>query len=69
MTNPVVEYLKDHPNIIYSLRTLSKRLHLRKKIINQYYYQDQKFNSNPEIKNAEPLDIGSNRHNLNLVYY
>ena len=63
--NPVEDYFKDELNQkkCLSVKTLSKRLNMRKKDV--YFYI---FNC-PDIKRVEPLDVGSLATNTRVFKY
>jgi hypothetical protein len=63
--NPVEDYFKDELNQKKSLsvKTLSKRLNMRKKDV--YFYI---FNC-PDIKRVDPLDVGSLATNSRVFKY
>ena len=63
--NPVEDYFKDELNQKKSLsvKTLSKRLNMRKKDV--YFYI---FNC-PDIKRVDPLDVGSLARNTRVFKY
>ena len=61
--NPVEEYLKEHKGTIYSVRSMKRSLELSsRKII---YYSHQSNN----IRQADPLEVGSNRKEFNIYCY
>ena len=63
MINPVEEHLKINDKKILSLRVLSKELNLKKKQIDYFVH-----NSN-NIRNCEPIEVGSGRYKLNIYTY
>lgn len=61
--NPVEEYLKDHKGTIFSVRTMKRSLELSsRKLI---YYA----NNSDHIRQADPLEVGSNRKEFNIYCY
>lgn len=63
MTNEVEEFLKCSPNTIYSIKTLSKRLNMRKKHV--YYL----YKISDHIEKAKPFEVGSNKYDFNIFKY
>ena len=67
--NPVEKFLKEYKShdvyndTIYSIKTLSKKLGLRKRQI--YFYCI----ISPNISKCNPIDVGSGKKNLNIFKY
>lgn len=61
--NELENFLRENKNVIYSIKTLSKRLNIRKKHV-YYLYK----NSDNIIK-SKPLDVGCNKFNFNIFQY
>ena len=61
--NELEEFLKNSSNVIYSIKTLSKRLNMRKKHI--YYL----FKKSENVVKCKPFDVGSNKSKLNIFKY
>lgn len=67
--NPVENFLKEYKshdvynNTIYSIKTLSKKLRLKKRQI--YFY----CNISPNISKCNPIDVGSGKKILNIFKY
>jgi hypothetical protein len=60
--NPVLDFLKEHPSVIFSPKTISNKLKINKKIIFRH-------SLDPDIKRANSIDVGSWKHGLTLLYY
>ena len=63
MDNQLEEFLKSHSNVIFSIKTLSKRLNLKKKHI--YYL----YKNSEHIIKASPKEVGSNKNIINIFKY
>lgn len=64
LDNNILEnFLKENKNITYSIKTLSKRLNVKKKHIYFLYKQSN------NIKKGNPLEVGSNKHSFNIFKY
>ena len=63
MTNEVENFLKTSPNTIYSIKTLSKRLNMRKKHV-FYLYK-----ISDHIEKVKPFEVGSKKYKLNIFKY
>lgn len=61
--NEVEDFLKKSPNTVYSIKTLSRRLNIRKRHVFYLY----KISDN--IIKAQPFEVGSNKHNFNIFKY
>jgi len=75
-SNPVVEYLSEHKNVILSVRTLAKRLSIPCKSVCYHYFNEQemakKQNREPLIHKESNIKNGSNhycgRKQVQLLY-
>ena len=61
--NPVENFLKEYNNTIYSIKTLSKKLRLKKRQI--YFYCV----ISPKISKSHSFNVGSGKKNLNIFKY
>ena len=73
MSNPLIDFLKLHKDTIFSTRTLSKKIQIKRTKVNYY--------KNLEIKNAKseerdsrfvspkPISVGSRKYYLDLLKY
>lgn len=61
--NELEDFLKKSPNTVYSIKTLSRRLNMRKK---QVYYL---YKTSDHIIKAKPFDVGSNKYSFNIFKY
>jgi hypothetical protein len=61
--NPVEEFLSDNKNVIYSIRSLSKELNIKKRQV--YYY----YTKSDNIIKATPIMVGSGKSKLNIFKY
>ncbi len=65
-SNPVVEYLTEHKNVILSVRNLAKRLSISRKSVCYHYFKEQemakKQNREPLIHKASNVEVGSSRY-------
>lgn len=73
MVNPLIEYLEQNDNSIFSCKTLAKRLKVKKPKIN--YYKQLEINSAKSEKRSvrficpAPITVGSLKNELNLLKY
>ena len=63
-TNPVESYLKENSNKILSIKTIAKRLNLKKRTTTFFC-----FNSKFIEKIDDPLIVGSNKFSINCFKY
>jgi len=63
MTNPVEEYLSNNKNVKLSIKSLSKRLDMKKKQV--YYYTTK----SDHIRKIDPLEVGSLKTVINVFEY
>ena len=61
MNNPVVSFLREHPRVIFSPKSISRRTGLQIKHVVRMAH------NNPNIRLAEPREVGSGRYNLTLL--
>ena len=60
--NPVLDFLKEHRSVIFSPKTISKKLNIKNKEIFRYSLDS-------DIKRAKSSDVGSWKRGLTLLYY
>ena len=56
----IEDFLKKRPNTIYSLRTISRNVGIKKRKV--FYY----INNNKDIIKCDSYDVGSSKRNLQL---
>lgn len=61
--NPVEDFLSDNKNVIYSIRSLSKQLNIKKCQV--YYY----YTKSDNIIKAKPIMVGSGKSKLKIFKY
>lgn len=66
MQNPVVDYLRENPELKVSNMTLKHRLKLNRSRIRHFIYYAFRDNL---IRKVAPLEVGSNRHIKNVFIY
>ena len=72
--NILLNYLERNKNVIYSVKTLAKRLSLSRKTICYYYFNELKLakdeNRNPRFTKVGPINVGSHKYcNKNSVQF
>jgi len=73
MVNPLIEYLEQNDNSIFSCKTLAKRLKVKRPKIN-YYKQIEINNAKSEKRHVrficpDPIIVGSLKNKLDLLKY
>lgn len=58
--NPVYVYLQNASGVKLSVRTLSKRLNLKKRAVHYYCYKD------PRIRNVKGFEVGTGKSKINV---
>ena len=61
MNNPVVSFLREHPRVIFSPKSISRRTGLQIKHVVRMAH------NNRILGLAEPREVGSGRYNLTLL--
>ena len=61
--NPVEEFLSNNKNVIYSCKTMSKRLNMRGMDVIYYAL------SSSNLKRVPPIEVGCGKHSLLLFKY
>ena len=61
--NPVEDFLYNNKNIIYSCKTMSKKLNMRGKDIIYYAL------SSSNLKRVSPIEVGSGKHSMLIFKY
>lgn len=61
--NEVEDFLKNSPNTVYSIKTLSRRLNMKKKHV--YYL----YKISDHVTKVKPFDVGSNKYDFNIFKY
>ena len=64
MNNPLVDFLTQHKGVVYSTKTLKKRLGVNHKKVFHYMHLDE----NNKIELVKPLFVGSNKKKNYLLY-
>lgn len=61
MDNPVTSFLREHPRVIFSPKSVSRHTGMRIKHVVRMAHNDS------AIRLAEPREVGSDRHKLTLL--
>ena len=62
-TNPVRDYIKSYPNVIFSRKALANKLNLHKRQVT-YYAENSSM-----IRRCESIEVGSGKSKLNIYTY
>ncbi len=60
MMNPIYDYLENSAGVKLSIKTLSKRLNMKKKKVLYYCYKDSR------IRKVKGLEVGTGKVRLNI---
>lgn len=60
MTNPIYDYLENGAGVKLSVKTLSKRLDMKKKKVLHYCYQDLR------IRKVKGFEVGTGKREINI---
>ena len=58
--NLVSKYLQEHKGLKLSIKSLSRRLNLKKRAVYHFIFQDN------NIKRVSPVEVGSNAYRTNV---
>jgi hypothetical protein len=61
MDNPVISFLREHPRVIFSPKSVSRRTRIQIKHVVRMAHK------HPNIRLADPLEVGSGRSKLTLL--